>query len=312
MKTYRTAFAFRRALEDRLAAAAKSERIDLRRMRRQVAFDRLLARLLAEGNPPCRLKGGYALEPKLAVARSTRDLDLGLSALHLSPMDLVTALQDAASMEANDFFIYQIGEPIMELDGAPYGGSRHPVEAHLDGRLFARFHLVVGLGDIQQEPYEWIDSRDWLGFAGISAGRFPTISREEHFAQKLHVYTLPRGERANTRVKDLIDLVLLIDSGTLDMDRLCRDITVTFARWETHALPGFLESPPDFWEPVFVKLAAECGIDGNIHAQFDRVIGFFERLIDVAEILNGIEAVKVGLDAAETRPSNPALEAIRD
>jgi len=279
MKTYGSAFAFRRALEDRLAAAAKAENFDLQRMRRQVAFDRLLARLFAEGNPPWRLKGGYALELKLAVARSTRDLDLGLSSISQSPVDLVTALQDAASKEAGDFFVYQIGEPTMELDGAPYGGSRHPVEANLDGRLFARFHLDVGLGDIQQEPYEWIAPRDWLGFAGIPAGSFPTISREEHFAQKLHAYTLPRGARANTRVKDLIDLVLLMDSGTLDMERLSRDITVTFARRESHMVPQSLEPPPDFWEPVFVKLAAECGIDGDIHAQFDRVSSFCESLV---------------------------------
>mgnify|MGYP005858363941 CR=1 FL=1 len=278
MKTYQSAFAFRRALEDRLAAAAKAENSDLQRMRRQVAFDRLLARLFADGNPPWRLKGGYALELKLAVARSTKDLDLGLSLIPQSPVELVIALQDAASREADDFFVYQIGEPSMELDGAPYGGSRHPVEANLDGRLFAKFHLDVGLGDIQQEPYEWIEPRDWLGFAGIPAGKFPTISREEHFAQKLHAYTLPRSERSNTRVKDLIDLVLLIDSGTLDVERLGRDVAATFARRGTHMVPPALERPPGFWGPVFGKLAAECGIDGDINAQFDRVGGFYERL----------------------------------
>lgn len=79
MKSYSTAFAFRRALEDRLNAASKAEGVDLQRMRRQVAFDRLLVRLFAEGNPPWRLKGGYALELRLSVARTTRDLDLGLS-----------------------------------------------------------------------------------------------------------------------------------------------------------------------------------------------------------------------------------------
>ena len=79
MKTYATATSFRRALEDRLGAAAKSEAIDIQRMRRQVAFDRLLVRLFAQGNPPWCLKGGYALELKLAMARTTRDLDLGLS-----------------------------------------------------------------------------------------------------------------------------------------------------------------------------------------------------------------------------------------
>lgn len=279
MKTYNSAFAFRRALEDRLAAAAKAENTDLQRIRRQVAFDRLLARLFAEGNPPWRLKGGYALELKLDVARSTRDLDLGLSSPQHPPIDLLTALQDAALKEAGDYFAYQIGEAIMELDGAPYGGARHPVEAHLDGRLFARFHLDVGLGDIQQEPYEWIESRDWLGFAGIPAARVSSISREEHFAQKIHAYTLPRDDRANTRVKDLIDLVLLVDSGTLDMDRLRQDITATFERRDTHALPTVLEAPPDFWELVFAKLAAECEMDGNIQTQFKKVSGFFVSLL---------------------------------
>jgi hypothetical protein len=188
---------------------------------------------------------------------------------------LLETLQTAAAMDAGDFFVYEIGEPVMDLDGAPYGGSRHPVECRLDGRLFARFHLDIGMGDIQREPCEWTEPRDRLGFAGIPAGRFPSISREEHFAQKIHAYTVPRGDRANTRVKDLIDLVLLMDSETLDLDRLRRDMAATFARRNSHALPDSLEPPPDFWEPVFVKLAAECGIEGSIRAQFDRVSRFF-------------------------------------
>ena len=278
MKSYTTAFAFRRALEDRLAAASRAENIDLQRMRRQVAFDRLLVRLFCGGSPPWRLKGGYALELKLAVARTTRDLDLGLSPLTLSAGDLLAALQDAASRETGNFFIYHIGEPTMSLDGAPYGGSRHPVEANLDGRLFARFHLDVGMGDVQREPCEWIEPRDWLEFAGIAAGRFPTISREEHFAQKVHAYTSFRGDRANTRVKDLIDLVLFVDSGTLDQERLSQDLASTFARRNTHAMPKVLEAPPDFWKPVFEKLAAECGIDGDIQAQFEKVNRYISQL----------------------------------
>jgi predicted nucleotidyltransferase component of viral defense system len=279
MKSYSTAFAFRRALEDRLNAASKAEGVDLQRMRRQVAFDRLLARLFAEGNPPWRLKGGYALELKLSVARTTRDLDLGLGSGMSPGEDLLDALQTAAARDAGDFFVYAVGEPVMDLDGAPYGGSRHPVECSLDGRLFARFHLDIGMGDIQREPFEWTESRDWLGFAGIPAGRFPSISREEHFAQKLHAYTMPRGERSNTRVKDLIDLVLLIDADIMDKERLKRDIADTFQRRKTHPVPNMLESPPGFWGTVFTKLSAECGIDGDIHAQFEKVSRYFAGVV---------------------------------
>ena len=279
MKSYSTASAFRRALEDRLNAASKADGVDIQRLRRQLAFDRLLVRLFHAGNPPWRLKGGYALELKLTVARTTRDLDLGLSAGDFPPESLLEALQTAAASDAGDYFSFVIGESIMDLEGAPYGGSRHPVVVNLDGRLFARFHLDLGLGDIQREPCEWTEPRDWLGFAGIVAGRFPSISREEHFAQKLHAYTLPRNDRANTRVKDLIDLVLLIGSTGMDMDRLKRDITDTFDRRSTHAVPAVLEPPPEFWKPVFEKLAIECGIDGNIGDHFENVRRFCERLL---------------------------------
>jgi hypothetical protein len=44
-RTYATAAAFRRALEERLKQTAQAEQVDINRLRRQVAFDRLLARL---------------------------------------------------------------------------------------------------------------------------------------------------------------------------------------------------------------------------------------------------------------------------
>ncbi|PYU35645.1 MAG: hypothetical protein DMG31_03405 [Acidobacteria bacterium] len=60
-KRYATAAAFRRALEDRLQDIAGNESVDLQRLRRQLAFDRLLARLFKAAQPralPWVLKGG--------------------------------------------------------------------------------------------------------------------------------------------------------------------------------------------------------------------------------------------------------------
>jgi hypothetical protein len=74
-KKYATPAAFRRALEDRLQAIAKKEGVDLQRLRRQVAFDRLLARLFQGRDPkrlPWVLKGGYAMELRMKAARSTK------------------------------------------------------------------------------------------------------------------------------------------------------------------------------------------------------------------------------------------------
>ena len=97
----------------------------------------------------------------------------------------------------------------MDLDAAPYGGSRFPVEAQMAGRRFANFHLDVSAGDVLREPFEILEGNDWLGFAGIPKAKLPAISREEQFAEKLHAYTLPRTGRPNSRVKDLVDMVLL-------------------------------------------------------------------------------------------------------
>ena len=75
-RSYNTPTAFRSALEDRLSTIARSENVDLQRIRRQVAFDRLLARIFREGNPPWLLKGAYSLELKLHSARTTKGIDL--------------------------------------------------------------------------------------------------------------------------------------------------------------------------------------------------------------------------------------------
>jgi hypothetical protein len=53
-----------------------TDQIDPNRLRRQVSFDRLLARLFREEPAPWVLKGGYALELRFKAARSTLDIDL--------------------------------------------------------------------------------------------------------------------------------------------------------------------------------------------------------------------------------------------
>src|ERR1700730_19365885 len=78
-RRYATAAAFRRALEDRLRDIAGKESVDVQRLRRQVVFDRLLTRLFQVGQPlalPWVLKGGYAMELRIKVARTTKDIDL--------------------------------------------------------------------------------------------------------------------------------------------------------------------------------------------------------------------------------------------
>jgi hypothetical protein len=284
-KRYATAAAFRRALEDRLKDIAGKEGVDLQRLRRQVAFDRLLARLFQVGPPlalPWVLKGGYAMELRIKSARTTKDIDLTMRGVSNSGdkknLAMLENLQEAAAFSGDDFFVYTIGEPIADLDAAPYGGARFPVEARLDGRIFVGFHLDVGIGDAVMEPLEVIEGRDWLGFAGIASPSLYMIPREQQFAEKLHAYTLPRRGAANTRVRDLVDMALLIQSGTLDRNRVTEAIRITFERRKTHPLPNVLPAPPAEWQKPYEALARECGLSGQAEDAFETLRRFAESI----------------------------------
>jgi hypothetical protein len=162
------------------------------------------------------LKGGYALELRFKAARSTVDIDLTLQRV-MAPGStgadtnqvVREMLQRVADVSLGDWFKYVIGPPVMDLTAAPYGGARYPVEALMDARIFAKFHLDAGIGDVVMQPLETILCQDWLGFAGVEASRVQMIAREQQFAEKIHAYTLPRSTQ-NSRVKDLVDLALLI------------------------------------------------------------------------------------------------------
>jgi predicted nucleotidyltransferase component of viral defense system len=277
-KSYKTAGAFRTALEARLQARAREESTDLQRLRRQVAFDRFLARMFSKGpkaSYPWVLKGGYAMELRIHSARTTKDIDFTLhdgTRLSKDPQDrseqVRAMLQEAAATSLNDYFEFVVGEAREDLDGAPGGGNRYPVQAQMDGRDFARFHVDVGIGDEVLEPLDVVTGRDWLGFSGVPPPSVPIISAEQQFAEKLHAYTLPRAVRANTRTKDLIDMVLLIRREKLDNGNTAVAVRATFAKRATHELPLELDAPPAEWAPVFDALAKECGLTMNLGEGF--------------------------------------------
>ena len=283
-KRYATATAFRAALEDRLRQQAGDSQTSLGRVRRQVAFERFLARLFHEAPSPWLLKGGYALERRLGdTARSTRDLDLGVpypERLGLggegAGAAVREALADAAERDLGDWFEFAVGPTMADLDGPPGGGARYPVDCRVDGRIFAQFHVDVGLGDrVAGEP-EWLEGHDFLAFAGVPPVRLIVLPPAQHFAEKIHAYTFPWQGRPNTRVRDLVDLVLLIETGALDPVATAAALGLTFAQRTTHPLPRSLSPPPEAWATPFVALADEVALEERtVEAAFARVSRFY-------------------------------------
>ncbi|WP_079891515.1 nucleotidyl transferase AbiEii/AbiGii toxin family protein [Simkania negevensis] len=169
--------------------------------------------------------------------------------------------------------------PQISLAGPPYGGFRFPVESRIAQRTFEKFHLDVGIGDICFEPFEKIEGKDWLDFCGIPATICLVISVEQQFAEKIHAYTLPREQGYNSRVKDLVDMALLIQSYKIDYERVAAALKQTFARRRTHKLPDTLNTPPWDWNNTFEVLAMQCDLERDIRVIFAGVCDFYENAL---------------------------------
>jgi hypothetical protein len=135
-------------------------------------------------------RDGYALELRFKAARSTVDIDLALQrtvSAAIGSVDINQTvrelLQAAAAIPLGDWFEYTIGPVMLDITAAPYGGARYPIEAHMGGRIFARFHPDVGIGDVVIRPLETLVTDDWLAFAGIAPSPVQLISREQQFAE---------------------------------------------------------------------------------------------------------------------------------
>jgi hypothetical protein len=259
---YETAAGFRQALERRLLDRSRAAGQSLVRLRKTVVFDRLLARLIVAAPGRWVLKGALALDFRLAAGgRTTKDIDL----VRQDDEEAATSdLLAAQNVDLGDFFVFSV-EKVRRPEDAEGDAVRYRVGAELGGRLFEEVLVDVGFSD----PLGWQPERlrgpDLLAFAGIDPAEVPALPLEQQVAEKVHAYTRTYGGRqASSRVKDLVDLVLVKRSMTLDAARLRRALEVTFESRGRQALPGSLPPPPSDWAVAYRKQAAEVGIDTDV------------------------------------------------
>lgn len=245
---------FRTQLLRRPANAALAGQIAPGRLQQQIACERLLARLPADGS--WALKGGFALQFRYGThTRSTRDVDLRVVG---EPYDALRTLRNAiASSPVEDRFAFELSDVAHELQGAPGGTLRVRIVALVGDEELATFHLDISAGDALIGAPEYVFGSNLLEFAGIAAVRFPIYPVVQHLAEKLHAYTLPRHQE-NTRVKDLVDLAVFAATERVKADRLRASVEATFTVRASHQLPLTLPAPPAAWAQPYAKIAAEA------------------------------------------------------
>jgi hypothetical protein len=155
-------------------AQSKATGVDLGRLRRQVSFERLLARLAGgqAGTTSWVLKGGFALELRLGnISRTTRDLDLATLDGELDGQRMWSHLRAALEEDVDgDYFIFAVAAPRpLAADMAGHPGWRFSVDVRLAGKSFAMVRIdVVARAEEISDAIEPLTFSSALAFAGLA------------------------------------------------------------------------------------------------------------------------------------------------
>jgi len=201
---YKTAASFRTALEQRRRAEALTSGIALNRLRKEAAFNRLLARLHRAAPDRWALKGGLAMIARLgAQVRGTKDADANWRAAR---SDLVSMVED---LDLNDWFGFTVGDARLLQGEGEEGALRHPVSATLAGRVFEHLSLDVNFLDPEDaRPVELVVvRRNPFEFVNEPSLEIPMVTPGQQLAEKLHAYARIYEDERSSRAKDLFDML---------------------------------------------------------------------------------------------------------
>jgi Nucleotidyl transferase AbiEii toxin, Type IV TA system len=82
----------------------------------------------------------------------------------------------------------------------------------------------------------------------------------QQYAEKLHALTRIYETGESTRVRDLVDLVLLVEDALEPDAELVARVRLVFTVRRAHAVPGDLPDPPAAWRESYAALADEIGL----------------------------------------------------
>jgi predicted nucleotidyltransferase component of viral defense system len=273
---YRTDAALRTALEEHLRQRAHDTGAPLDRLRKEVAHQRLLARLVVVApTGSWALKGGQALLARLGTqARATKDADATWRAAldHFGDV-----LEAAVDTDLGDGFRFEAAAPRPMTAETDEGGLRYPILALLDGREFERIQLDVNAVPDDRRPLESVELRDLLDFAGIAPPSIPVIPIAQHLAEKLHAYVRDYGNQSNSRPRDLYDMLVIARSlpvpDFLELRAACRaTFDLRGAVW-----PPTLPSPPASWAATWDSYVRDHDVPWtDLNAASDALAEFWE------------------------------------
>ncbi|MGF1647745.1 MAG: nucleotidyl transferase AbiEii/AbiGii toxin family protein [Kineosporiaceae bacterium] len=244
------------ALWSAAAARAKAAGLDTNAVLRRFVFERFLARVFHDPDAPWVLKGGTAVLARVHGARTTKDVDLLGELSDLSAA--VDALRMASALDLGDHFRFVITNVARSLDGAKQpavDGCRVTIDCYCGAMKKDRFSVDMVTGSLMTTSPE-LRTDPVLDLPGLKAPRMRLYPVVDHIADKLCATQATYGadgSRPSSRVRDLVDLVVL--AGTQDVDGSAL-MTAVRGEWTHRSLPGHPTfAPPSAWERLYPPLA---------------------------------------------------------
>ena len=249
------------------------------RLRKRVAFERFLARLAIAEPGNWVLKGAFALELRLGVrTRATKDIDLAGAD---NEQTATTRLIAAQAINLHDHFNFDVARTASLDQAEAFRAVRYSVTAEVAGRRFEQFPVDVALNEQPTAPSEQLPIPSLLDFADIQPIQMPVIALEQHIAEKVHAYTATYGpqEQHSTRIKDLIDILLIADLAAPHADRLHASLDTTFSRRKRQPLPTALPPPPASWARPYTRTAADVGLPADLGTAHTEAATFLDPIL---------------------------------
>lgn len=221
----------------RLLNIAKAEQTDFNAVLVRYALERFLYRLGQSAHADhFVLKGAMLFNLWYAMPhRPTRDVDL----LGFGPSDLESIAQtfrQIVSVASTDGMVFDPASVVVDeiRKNAGYAGARVLVSAEL-ARARCKVQIDIGFGDaVTPGP---VDATYPVLLADFAAPQLRTYPVYTVVAEKLHAMVLLG--MTNSRVKDYLDVWILLEREVLDASVLATAIAATFKRRST-AVPTAL------------------------------------------------------------------------
>ena len=216
------------SIRARLLNIAKAQDVDFTQVLVRFALERILYRMSRSAHADLFLLKGALLFTLWydMPHRATRDADL----LGYGPSDLASVariFRDIASVGVDDGITFDpISVTVEEIrKDAGYTGARVLITGEI-ARARCKTQIDIGFGDaVTPGP---IDAVYPVLLKDLPAPRLRTYPVYTVIAEKLHAIALLG--MTNSRLKDYLDLSVLLDRETLDADMLAGAIAATFIR----------------------------------------------------------------------------------